>query len=164
MIFKMLKALFMVSVFFTCLGLIAKCVKAEEVTVPIRWVRINEFPQSEVRDGACVIYAPARVHKNAPDDVPLEPLVRACLTKGGLVPGSGDMEVRWQRVDQATMDRISPDEVDVRDINQIMRPMKRGAAAFFEKTGAKSCRIVQLETDNRSLAHELLHCYVGFWH
>lgn len=136
-------------------------------TIPVRWVRVNEFPQSEVRDGACVIYAPDTAARSAPDRVPLEPLVRRCIERGGLQPGAGDFDVTWVR----HANDVALHAAYVREKGQpaltpksLLRPRYNGLqAAGFSRVSGRACTIWTSDA-YPSLGHELKHCYEGSWH
>jgi hypothetical protein len=137
-------------------------------TIPVRWVRGDHFPQFEVRDGACVIYAPDTAKMMLADRVALEPLVRGCIAKGGLVSGAGDYDLHWTHA--ATESELGEMYVQqygrrLSSPTSLLKPGRnaaRNVMGFSRKIG-RDCMVWTVE-GYPSLGHELKHCYEGGWH
>lgn len=127
---------------------------APTATLQVRWVRVNEIPQFEVRDGVCVIYMPDFRYDSPPaaDD-----LLRGCIATGkasakGVIPGT--VQMHWHEV--STMAQV------VERSTQIFGLRKRWFDGFYFKRG-DICHIV---TGPRgpAVGHELKHCFDGDFH
>jgi hypothetical protein len=138
------------------------------LVVPIRWVRLQGAAQSEVREGACVLYLPDTTTARQVDRVAAEPLVHACLAKGGLRPGAGDFDLHWHLVDGVLESSRRHTELEPRGLAlkpaAILKPSGRwnGLADGFARREGDICRVVTHGTHR--LGHELRHCYDGAWH
>jgi hypothetical protein len=137
-------------------------------TIPVRWVRGDHFPQFEVRDGACVIYAPDTAKMMQADRVPLESLVRGCIERGGLRQGAGDFDLTWthaaseSKLHEAFMEEHGRAAPAPTSLLKPGRNAARNVMGFSRKIG-RDCMVWTVE-GYPSLGHELKHCYEGGWH
>jgi hypothetical protein len=136
--------------------------------VPIRWVRVNEAPQSEVRDGVCVLYMPDTSSPRQVDRVAAEPLIERCIASGSLRAGAGDFDLHWYLVADAFESNRRYDDVAPRPgpprPTAALKPSGRsnGLTDGFSERLGPVCRVVT--HGSHRLGHELKHCYDGSWH
>lgn len=143
----------------------------QHAVVPIRWVKVQDPPQSEVRAGVCVLYLADTTGYGRLDRIAAEPLVQQCLKTGGLVPGAGDFDLHWLEVDDAEAMTEGKATLYERpgsalSASALMRPgssKRRGdTAGIYRRTGS-TCHVIT-RRGWATLGHEMRHCYEGDWH
>lgn len=139
--------------------------------VPIRWVKVQDPPQSEVRGGACVLYLADTTGYGRLDRIAAEPLVQQCLKAGGLDPGAGDFDLHWLEVDDAAAMAEAKATLYDRSIpalsaGALVKPgttKRRGDTAGIHRRSGRACQVIT-RRGWATLGHELKHCYEGDWH
>ena len=126
---------------------------AAAADIPLVWHRVNEFPQSAVLEGVCHVWAPDTSGYGRLDSVALEPLVRSCLSKGGLT-GQGDFLLRWEVLESDRAVHLWAGG---------SRNLSKGFTVGASRRDGKICEVRTLR-GMATLAHELRHCYDGAWH
>jgi hypothetical protein len=135
----------------------AAWVGAASVVMHVRWVRTFEHPQSEVRDGVCVLYMADRDEDSL---TVAEALVSRCL-QGKLAvvsPAPADtVLLHWHMVD-------SPEAIDRmrRELYPSERP-ERNAGYYFHPDPTGPCHVIT-NVNRKALGHELKHCFDGEFH
>lgn len=126
-----------------------------DASLIVRWVRVNEFPQFEVRDGVCVLYMP----DNPLGLLAAAQLVRGCLASGttrtDIAPADA-LRVHWHRSpDRQAMQARVNGSFDLR-----LRPQ---AAGFYWRDDDGAVHILTTEA-GLSFGHELKHGFDGEYH
>lgn len=128
---------------------------APEMTLQLRWVFVQDHPQTEIRDGVCILYAPAN---NDEQLLEVEPLLRACAATG-LAPArgavAGTVQLHWHRAPLTEVTRRA-DEIFGRTPG-----FKDGF--YYHPDNAGPCHIVTAH-GSAAAGHELLHCIRGNFH
>jgi hypothetical protein len=124
-----------------------------DVEMPVRWIRVNEQPQSEVRDGVCVVYSPD-------DGVGgmrfAARLLRACWDTGWTdiaARGPKDIVLRWWSVGLLTAAERH---------DQVRGTANTQHLGGFYWNAGGACNVVTGR--DLSVGHELKHCFDGDFH
>lgn len=133
--------------------------------MPVRWVRVEGFPQSEVRDGVCVIYLPDRGDAGLR---PAEGLIRACAATGRTdkaITGPDIVNLRWWATDPIEVQHRYD---DIRPATGVLRPGARPSLSArwfggFYWRDQRGCGVVTA-TGRQVLGHEIKHCFDGDFH
>lgn len=135
-------------------------VGGSQTSLPVKWIKSNDPPQAEVRDGVCNLYMPDHPH----GDIPYaSKLIQDCLTKGGLSDGTppGSARLNWFQV---------PDTKNTFELYDMVNGKYKGKGVHmngFEWGDQKNndpMNIVTTKGNERSLGHEIKHYYDGLFH
>ena len=134
----------------------AAWVGSPSVALHVRWVRTNDVPQSEVRDGVCVLYMADR------DEASLsvaERLIAKCLQAAPavLVPAPANTVLLfWYWVD-------SPEAIARMRQALYPREVFRNSGYYYHPDSNGPCHVVT-DINRNALGHELKHCIDGEFH
>ena len=124
----------------------------DDVAMPVKWVRVDEVPQFEVRDGVCVIYMADRGERSWE---PAERLLEGCWATGRTrldAPNPGGVLLRWWRVTGAEVSRWYAERNGETDV----------LSGFMWNEGG-ACNVVT-DRSKPAVGHELNHCFRGAFH
>jgi hypothetical protein len=125
-----------------------------DATLYVRWIRVDDYPQAEVRDGVCVLYMADRREQ---DLDPAETLIRSCIERGAHdVPAPGAIRLNWHRMpDKWAVTKRFGETFGVQRV--------RVPALGFYVEAEDGCHVVTSDK-SPSLGHELKHCFDGAFH
>ena len=135
-----------------------------DVAMPVRWVRVHDAPQFEVRDGVCVVYLAD--HPNGERMEAAESLLQGCWRTGRTRLDAGDADtilLHWWMVDTTL-------EVARRFADLFPGPaLPKNMSGFFWRRGGQptqaldQCGVITAR-DRFAAGHELKHCFDGHFH
>jgi hypothetical protein len=127
------------------------------LVLTVRWVRVDEVPQSELRDGVCVLYMPDRDEGSL---AAAERLLHKCAATPGPKleqPAAGVVLLHWHQV-------TSPEAIAA--MRAELYPYDaahRNAGYYYHPDPAGPCHVIT-NINRVAVGHELKHCFDGEFH
>lgn len=128
-----------------------------DLALHVRWVRVDEIPQAEVRDGVCVIYMPDRDEASL---LAAEDLLAKCaagpISLQSPAP-AGTVLLYWYRVESAEAIGRMRAELYPYATPQVL------AGYYHHPDPAGPCHVIT-NVNRRAVGHEIKHCFDGEFH